>query len=854
MSEFFSAVKNTCRKIFKREEYLAQRAGQISGIYVVNKTAKFSGTDKLRHALTNAVLMFSIVTGLTVFLASSFKLQYNFTFTIGIYVILATLLSLMNVRKMWQNIGYVIVFIAFTFILITFRQYINSGLNGYLNDFYKFLSDYWEMDFQKTYNEQFEEQHVATVTAFLVTMGFAIMVLLNFVFNNEQSPLTVFVTIAPILFMVMYFDAVPSYVVIFLMMFTIVTCFLYRHSFQFSMPVGKKDIRRIHIRHGNYYVHYSNGTVIAQIGAVSGAFLALVTVFMAVLYPSSKYRQNEVLVSAKESTTETVKQVLLYGLRSLWDGDGDDAIGGLNSGSLGQNGTVYSDYETDLIVTFAPYVYDTVYLKSFVGTNYYSTRWTTSFTDASLVDSCDEFDNAGDLFNYEADHLEELMETDSSILKGKLRVEIADPIISPYTVICPYHTQADFGGGHFFTGYFGSNDDSVMLWTRMPFYEGAEDYKEYTYYVYQDIWDSEYVEAPVKTEYDKFVYDNYLSIWGVDSGSAMVVMDSNNELDVNNVRQMLKSYCEDRGFGGSKKEIIAQIQDMFVREFKYSLNPGVTPKSEDFVLYFLKKQKEGYCSYFATSAVLLLRTMGIPARYAEGYVVSMSDVVDADILTDEKYEDYLQGEANVGKTAVVRAEIDDSRAHAWVEVYLNGYGWVPVEFTPPSGPDDDSTNYDNLWRSLTNFDGSDNTANVVAAFMNSGAGNVIAVIIRIIVAAAIAFGLVILYRFYKNYRDKKAGIVHFYSGDNERVLKLYQGMCAYLKAKKLTDDDNITITEFVNIINQGEGGEGALEEFARTYKKAAYSSEKISREELLSFKANLRAIKSALRKRAAKQR
>ena len=82
--------------------------------------------------------------------------------------------------------------------------------------------------------------------------------------------------------------------------------------------------------------------------------------------------------------------------------------------------------------------------------------------------------------------------------------------------------------------------------------------------------------------------------------------------------------------------------------------PAMSP-GEDFVTHFLTEGR-GYCIHFATAGALLLRMQGIPARYVTGYVVQ------------------LDGRG--------RGEALDSDAHAWVEIYLDGYGWYPVEMTP----------------------------------------------------------------------------------------------------------------------------------------------------------------------------
>ena len=92
---------------------------------------------------------------------------------------------------------------------------------------------------------------------------------------------------------------------------------------------------------------------------------------------------------------------------------------------------------------------------------------------------------------------------------------------------------------------------------------------------------------------------------------------------------------------------------------RYDPDTPAVPEGEDFVSYFLTQSRQGYCMHFASAAVLILRQLGVPARYVSGYV--------ADI------------------PASGRADVPDSNAHAWVEIYLSGYGWEPVEVTPAYG-------------------------------------------------------------------------------------------------------------------------------------------------------------------------
>jgi transglutaminase-like putative cysteine protease len=91
---------------------------------------------------------------------------------------------------------------------------------------------------------------------------------------------------------------------------------------------------------------------------------------------------------------------------------------------------------------------------------------------------------------------------------------------------------------------------------------------------------------------------------------------------------------------------------------RYSLKVGRW-KTGDPVSEFLFDKKKGYCEYFATSTVLLLRLQGVPARYVTGFSVRAAN--------------------RRGDHYVVRG----SDAHAWAEALVPGEGWLEVDATPP---------------------------------------------------------------------------------------------------------------------------------------------------------------------------
>ncbi len=93
--------------------------------------------------------------------------------------------------------------------------------------------------------------------------------------------------------------------------------------------------------------------------------------------------------------------------------------------------------------------------------------------------------------------------------------------------------------------------------------------------------------------------------------------------------------------------------------YPYTLNVELPPPNQDVVDYFLFDLKKGYCDYYASAMTVLARASGLPARYVIGYAPGT-------YVPEEAY--YVVTEAD---------------AHAWVEIYFPGFGWV--EFEPTAG-------------------------------------------------------------------------------------------------------------------------------------------------------------------------
>jgi len=109
-------------------------------------------------------------------------------------------------------------------------------------------------------------------------------------------------------------------------------------------------------------------------------------------------------------------------------------------------------------------------------------------------------------------------------------------------------------------------------------------------------------------------------------------------------------------------DTIAEITRALREKHAYTLEPNPAPPGVDPVESFLLGEHAGHCELFASSAVLLLRLRGVPARYVTGF---------------------RGGEWNaVGGYVAVR----DDRAHAWGEAFVPDRGWVRVDATPAGAP------------------------------------------------------------------------------------------------------------------------------------------------------------------------
>ena len=190
--------------------------------------------------------------------------------------------------------------------------------------------------------------------------------------------------------------------------------------------------------------------------------------------------------------------------------------------------------------------------------------------------------------------------------------------------------------------------------------------------------------------YEQFVYDTY-----TDKADSKIIKELVNSIIDDNSHIIEKGYDEETGESyeldlGIDKEkfdiaferhsdnaesyelrhkLIMAIIDYMKENMTYTLTPTAAKDvSLDGVENFLSVTKEGYCVQYASALALMLRQVGIPARYVEGFV------------TGERY--ITQNTRKEDVVAKYTTTVRDRNEHSWVEVWYDGIGWVQYEATP----------------------------------------------------------------------------------------------------------------------------------------------------------------------------
>lgn len=375
--------------------------------------------------------------------------------------------------------------------------------------------------------------------------------------------------------------------------------------------------------------------------------------------------------------------------------------GGVSDGVLGDvDGTAYDEVES-LKVTVSEKPTEILYLKGYVGADYTQNRWSMGDAD-SLTDAALNWKTDGDSLLYIQNipflrmmYVNSRMGGDvasgDAALDGAGAVDGSDAVggeeaVSSRTIsverlnantaytYVPYQAYLndyyDILGGYCSVQgqtaqddryeYFESSAyiDTMKKWMDVDASgsDGGDSAGALGSYNHQNMLDE------LEASYESYVNTHYTDVPESQKRIEKLCKKKKKEWD-----KKLEGNLSDTQKQDLSYEKIDDVKNFVVRTLwercEFSKSASKISDDEDYIERFMFEKKKGDSTAFASAAVVMFRSCGIPARYVVGYAAPAN---------------LFSGQADGSYMAVLQ----DDNAHAWVEIYMPDCGWTPVETTP----------------------------------------------------------------------------------------------------------------------------------------------------------------------------
>ena len=471
---------------------------------------------------------------------------------------------------------------------------------------------------------------------------------------------------------------------------------------------------------------------------IVGIYVLVVIAGMSIIYDKTYYDAAQEKSEDKEASNDMFQNFIMLGFFGIINYYPNN--GGLSTGELGGVSSITLDYMTDLTVMYTPYTTEMLYIKNFTGGEYepYDNKWLS-------IDQNTEFKNT---YPTEVSTLKEYYdEGGKNSARGYMTIINVE---APALTYQPYYSDSDT------KPVFTNQTRTYTFYPRM---EGNASVVE------GDKANENYLAVPKE---NKKAIDGFIKEAGIKKGTA--------------------------------REVATQIRDYYQDNIPYTIRPGATPWRQDFINYFLESNKKGYCAHFASAATLILREMGIPARYCEGYAISLNQVNDnGELVENEKYSDHYDGYNELGETALIRVDATDADAHAWVEIYDENEGWIKFEVTPTGGILDDEDDDDSFWDNFNNIfgDGDENAGEVEGNDSDGLSISRADTVMRYV--AYVVMGLValaiLIFVFLKIYPTIRYRVKYSKAGYSDKLIMKYSRLLAKKRKKDATLREKMNYSE-----------------------------------------------------------
>lgn len=375
--------------------------------------------------------------------------------------------------------------------------------------------------------------------------------------------------------------------------------------------------------------------------------------------------------------------------------------GGVSDGVLGDvDGTAYDEVES-LKVTVSEKPTEILYLKGYVGADYTQNRWSMGDAD-SLTDAALNWKTDGDSLLYIQNmpflrmmYVQSRMGGDfvsgDAALDGAGAVDGSDAVgmseaVSSRTIsverlnantaytYVPYQAYLNdyydiLGGDCSVQGQTAQDDryeyfenstyiDTMKKWMDVDASgsDGGDSAGALGSYNHKNMLDE------LEASYESYVNTHYTDVPESQKRIEKLCKKKKKEWD-----KKLEGNLSDTQKQDLSYEKIDDVKNFVVRTLwercEFSKSASRISDDEDYIERFMFEKKKGDSTAFASAAVVMFRSCGIPARYVVGYAAPAN---------------LFSGQADGSYMAVLQ----DDNAHAWVEIYMPDCGWTPVETTP----------------------------------------------------------------------------------------------------------------------------------------------------------------------------
>ena len=369
----------------------------------------------------------------------------------------------------------------------------------------------------------------------------------------------------------------------------------------------------------------------------------LFTILLGVIFPESKYDKNE-LATDFLSRAQEIAENVSGSLSEKFD----VAINGVSNPKFARDASFLfslAPSSTNLknVGPFNPYEEPVMLVRRMRNSDYDGTADTNSATSLYLkIESLDEYkDNTLRSTKIKTPVYKDGYDPQLEEAPFKVKIE---PLGNKWVDIVPYYTDFYVAGNKKYqtvNAYNTTKDGAnVYAYSTVPVKTGN---------IYTDEYLEEYVygtnlKVPKSTEM-AIISSGDLPDWYLDAYHGYVTM--------------------------SDAEKVRRVTSYVSTLHPYNKDTDYPPKDVDFVAWFISDAETGICVHYAATTVILLRMLGVPARYVRGYVDSMA---------------YPNSENYVYST----------QAHAWFEFFEPEYGWIMGDSTPGAYVDASDFNIDNV--------------------------------------------------------------------------------------------------------------------------------------------------------------